>query len=141
MCSLVIISHLKCFRICGVFVKSSLFYSSVKAIWKEVFYEQGNSPRKSARKITHLRMADSCYFSFFKCHLNTNIHNFIDTEEKLQMYTRNIKLTQKSREEKEADKRTLKRKSDIEELANTKKQKTLLANSLSALLEGLIQER
>lgn len=57
------------------------------------------------------------------------------------MYTRNIKLTQKSREEKEADKRTLKRKSDIEELANTKKQKTLLANSLSALLEGLIQER
>lgn len=57
------------------------------------------------------------------------------------MYTRNIKLTQKSREEKEADKRTLKRKSDIEELANTKKQKMLLANSLSALLEGLIQER
>lgn len=57
------------------------------------------------------------------------------------MYTRNIKLTQKSREEKEADKRTLKRKSDIEELVNTKKQKTLLANSLSALLEGLIQER
>lgn len=57
------------------------------------------------------------------------------------MYTRNIKLTQKSREEKEADKRTLKRKSDIEELASTKKQKTLLANSLSALLEGLIQER
>lgn len=57
------------------------------------------------------------------------------------MYTRNIKLTQKNREEKEADKRTLKRKSDIEELANIKKQKTLLANSLSALLEGLIQER
>ena len=32
---------------------------------------------------------------------------------------------EKQRDEKEADKRALKRKSDVEELANTKKQKTL----------------
>ena len=44
------------------------------------------------------------------------------------------------REEKETDRRVLKQKSDVKKLTNTKKQKTILTNSLSAQWEGLIQE-